>query len=89
MRINKSNTLKTRFKNLQIQFFLRTSIEFLHRKTILCRRAWVAQWIEQWFPKPRVGGSIPLPGTNFIFSLVNAYTLRSFIVILFIFITFP
>ncbi len=26
----------------------------------------VAQRIEQRFPKPLVGGSIPLPGTNFI-----------------------
>ena len=25
--------------------------------------AWVAQWIEQWFPKPLVAGSIPAPGT--------------------------
>jgi hypothetical protein len=25
--------------------------------------AWVAQWIEQKFPKLLVGGSIPLPGT--------------------------
>ena len=24
--------------------------------------AWVAQWIEQWFPKPLVAGSIPAPG---------------------------
>ena len=27
--------------------------------------AWVAQWIEQWFPKPLVAGSIPAPGTKF------------------------
>ena len=26
--------------------------------------AWVAQWIEQWFPKPLVAGSIPAPGTT-------------------------
>ncbi len=32
--------------------------------------AWVAQWIEQKFPKLLVGGSIPLPGT--IFTLPNA-----------------
>ena len=25
----------------------------------------VAQWIEQWFPKPRVGRSSRLGGTNF------------------------
>lgn len=24
----------------------------------------LAQWIEQWFPKPLVGGSIPLGGTK-------------------------
>ena len=27
--------------------------------------AWVAQWIEQWFPKPLVAGSIPAPGIMF------------------------
>ena len=34
-------------------------------KLYYTKRAWVAQWIEQKFPKLLVGGSIPLPGTIF------------------------
>ncbi len=35
--------------------------------------AWVAQWIEQKFPKLLVGGSIPLPGTNLTASALTGW----------------
>ncbi len=42
-------------------------IDFSPNRTIVytTQQAWVAQWIERGFPKPCVGGSIPLPGTIF------------------------
>ena len=43
-------------------------IDFSPNRTIVytTQQAWVAQWIERGFPKPCVGGSIPLPGTIFM-----------------------
>lgn len=45
-------------------------IDFSPNRTIVytTQQAWVAQWIERGFPKPCVGGSIPLPGTILLFS---------------------